>query len=324
MALASGGCVTGHPGPGYYETRNQARYPDTAALPNPPFPPTGLAMFEGRTGRILTWTDLMEGVMWADAVILGEQHDDAVGHSVQLAVVQFAFASDPYGAVSMEMLERNEQGIVDEYLAGTIDAATFTERTGSTSWGGADGWRQWYLPIIDEARRWRAPVVAANAPREYVRMARVDGWDALRALPPEQQALFSLPMREASGAPRLRFEEFMRESWAQHAPDSSETGGGPSAEAIAAAWRSQSLWDATMADSIARELGPVWDRRRTIHLVGQFHSDFDGGLVQQLRARDQFARILTVSLRPRTSLTLDPEDVGAADVVIYTGLWERP
>jgi uncharacterized iron-regulated protein len=276
-------------------------------------------MFEGRSGRILTWNDLMEGVAWADVVILGEQHDDAVGHAVQRAVVEFAFASQPATSLSLEMLERDEQPIVDEYLSGTIDAATLMERTGSTSWGGEKGWRLWYLPIIDEAKRWNAPVIAANAPRRFVRMARLEGWAALRALPPEDQALFSLPLRASNAAAERRFAQYMRSSWAQHSTAEGGDTATPSPEAIAAAWRSQSLWDATMAASIVEGLGPIWNRRTVIHLVGQFHSDFDGGLVQQIRGRDGVAKILTVSLQPRRELSLQPEDLGAADVVIYTG-----
>lgn len=319
LLLVASGCVTGYPGPGYFQTRPEVRYPDAAALANPPFPPRGLPMFDGHGGRILLWSDLMDGVQWADVVILGEQHDDAVGHAVQLAVVQNAFASDSHAAVSMEMLERNEQPIVDEYLAGLIDAETFTERTGSRSWGGEQGWFSWYLPIIDEAKRWDAPVIAANAPRRFVRMARLEGWSALRALPPEDQRDFSLPRRASNGGAEFRFAEFMRASWAQHTATEDGPGKEPSPEEIAAAWRSQSLWDATMAESIVEALGPPWNRRRVIHLVGQFHSDFDGGLVQQVRGRDATARILTVSLRPSRALSLQPEDVGRADVVIYTG-----
>lgn len=341
MAAAAGlvGCTTDR----FYETRPAACYPDTAPVPDVPFPPRALPMFEGSNGRVLTWTDLMQGVFWADVVLLGEQHDDAVGHAVQLAVVTDTLTLDLNTAISLEMLERNEQVALNDYLAGRIDAATFTATTGSASWGsageGKSGWDEWYLPIIDQAKRRGTPVIAANAPREFVRMARIDGWAALEALPPEQQAYFSLPLPVSNDAPEQRFAEFMRSNWARHASATATAEGtsgsgagsgsgvgapaptGPSAETIAATWRSQSLWDATMADSISEGLGPWWDRTRVIHLVGQFHSDAPSGLVQQLRARQPFAKVLTVSLRPRREKTLQAEDQGVADVVIYTG-WD--
>lgn len=79
-------------------------------------------------------------------------------------------------------------------------------------------------------------------------------------------------------------------------------------------YESQLVWDATMAQSIlaARRHGtPV------VHLVGSFHSDYDGGLASMLELRGQ--DVLTVSFVPEDSQRLRPEDVGRADIVIYTG-----
>lgn len=310
------GCMTR----GYYETRSQARYQPTAVLPSTPFPATGLPMFEGESGRILTWTDLMAGVAWADVVILGEIHDDAVGHDVQLAVIENIMSLDPDTALSMEMLERNEQPIVDAYLAGEIDAAAFTEQTGSANWGGAGTWHEWYLPMIDVAKRHGAPVVAANAPRRFVRMARVDGFPALKALPPAERALFDLPMPLHEEAYERRFRELMQRMAADHGNPP------PTEEAMAATFRAQQVWDATMGASIAGQLrsdlalfGEKGRTGRVVHLVGQFHSDFNGGIVQEVQARAPFAKILVISLKPEHRLALRDEDVGVADAVVYTG-----
>jgi uncharacterized iron-regulated protein len=80
------------------------------------------------------------------------------------------------------------------------------------------------------------------------------------------------------------------------------------------------VWDATMARSIA---GALRERGRgsakVVHVVGRFHSDFDGGLVSELRRAAPFASILTVSLLPEASRHLREEDRDRADVVVYTG-----
>lgn len=339
------GCFTS----GFYEHRPQAAYPDTAVLPSAPFPPRALPMFAGNTGRLLTWTDFMQGVFWADVVFLGEMHDDKVGHEVQRAIFVDTLLLDQRTALSMEMLERQDQAALDEYLAGAIDAPTFIARTDSANWGGKDKFVDYYLPIIDEAKARGTRVIAANAPREYVRMARLEGWSALRALPPERQELFSLPRPLADGRYELRFRDLMIESAAEHgasiaptapppdapAPEGAPAGAaptdatpapapttGPSPEMIAAAFRAQLLWDSTMGDSIARALGPPWSStapNRIVHLVGAFHVDFNGGTPQQTRARSSFARFLTVSLVHERATALREEDVGRADVVIYTG-----
>ena len=57
--------------------------------------------------------------------------------------------------------------------------------------------------------------------------------------------------------------------------------------------------------------------RPIVHLVGSFHSDFDGGLTQMLEQGNQ--EVLTISFVPDDSQRLRPEDEKRADIVIYTG-----
>ena len=60
-----------------------------------------------------------------------------------------------------------------------------------------------------------------------------------------------------------------------------------------------------------------------IHLVGRFHSDFDGGLVRELRADRPQARILVLSMNKADAAELLQEDRGRADIIIYTGLQDE-
>jgi uncharacterized iron-regulated protein len=87
-------------------------------------------------------------------------------------------------------------------------------------------------------------------------------------------------------------------------------------EQIDVLFRAHRVWDATMAESIAQARA---GRARTVlHLVGGFHTEFDGGLIQELRARDPAARILVISLSPRRSDRFASGDLGKADFLIYT------
>jgi uncharacterized iron-regulated protein len=81
-------------------------------------------------------------------------------------------------------------------------------------------------------------------------------------------------------------------------------------------FRAQLMWDATMAGSIAEGLDG--GLARVIHIVGQYHTDFDGGTVQYLRDRKPDLKILTISLQNAYGRNLHPEDKNRADVVIYT------
>lgn len=268
--------------------------------------PYTLAMFEGSTGRPLSWPDLWEGMKWADIVIIGEQHDDAVAHRVQLTMVEEAMVAWPGSAISMEMLERNEQAALDAYMAGSMDRDAFMDATNSRNWAGKDSWVRWYQPMVDAARDNGGRVVAANAPREYVRRARLEGYEALAALPPEERAHFDLPAAPPPASYRERFREFM-----------SSDGNAPTDEELDTMLRSQRLWDATMAASIVGACKTLPRNAKVVHVVGQFHSEFDGGLVSEIQARDGSARILTISVQKGETTGLRAEDKGKADVVAY-------
>ncbi len=317
VTLGSGGCTT----KSFYLTRPQAHEPSDAIIPVNPMPARSLAMFEGDTGRVATWYDLIEGVSWAEVVFIGEIHDHRAAHLVEQAVVEDALASFPGTAVSMEMLERNEQPIVDAYLRGEIDLVTFVERTGSANWAGKpkEGtpagqgtWEDFYQPMIDAAKERGAMVIAANAPRDYVRKARTEGYDALLALPPEERALFDVPVVIEGGAYRERFNAVMTGD----GQDADDTGHG---ERLDSTFRAQQLWDSTMAHSIAAALDAPRDRRATkvIHIIGGFHVDGRAGTVTQLLKIRPNTRVLTIQIEPVDARQLRDEDRDRADLIVY-------
>lgn len=355
-----------------------------------------LPMFTGG-GTAVGWKDLLDAVAWADAIIIGEQHDDAIGHAVQLAAVQDTVARWPQSIVSMEMLERDEQPLVEDYFDGIIDAEQFASLTFSKDWAGEGSWEAWYQPIIDAAKDGGGRVVAANAPRRYVKLARREGYARLDMLPPDRRRWVTHPPALPEGRYRKRFWEVMSppeppegmpramppekpkttapskprdvppaeepeadvmkagpapiSAQAESSPPSEdeaspeeadaseaepvedEEGGEAEApeersmpfhpmtdEDIEAIFRSQLVWDATMAQSIAR----ATDRgaHKVIHLVGQFHCDFEGGTVLELRRRLPGAKILVISMQRAWPDALLDEDHGRADIIVYTG--ERP
>ncbi len=314
-----------------------------------------LPIFRGDTGAAINWQDLLHAIEWADVVILGEQHDDAVAHAVQLAVVEDAMKRYPGTALSMEMLDREEQALVDDYLADFINRDMFLEQTASTKWlriardyldDEIDhetfqkrilriGWPDWennYQPIIDAAKAAGSPVVAANTPwLRYMSVANREGYERLRSLTDAQKRLFARPKRQSYEDYRERFWQVMVDRAEGEPPqppeeDAEEDDESQHAqmtdEQVASAFRGQLIMDATMADSIARALHKGADK--VVHLVGQFHSDFTGGTVQELRRRKRGVKILTVSLQRADATALREEDRGRADIVIYTGEPDEP
>ncbi len=296
------------------------------------------------------WDELMDAVAGADVIIVGEEHGNAVGHRVELAIVSDVLDRWPGSAVSMEMFDRTEQAVVDDYLAEFIDLETFQERTASTRWlkisrQYADGeinrrtfdkrisklgWPDWennYQPIVDAARDAGAPIVAANTPwLVYMSVARRDGFERLDDVTDAQRTLFEVPDEVHTGLYRQNFWEAMA-GRAEGEPDPSDDDSdevdedsvahpGLTDEVILGMFRGQLVMDATMAASIAgaKRAGAV----KVVHLVGHFHCDFQGGLVQELRRRLPDDRILVITALAVDAPSLRDEDVDRADFVVYT------
>lgn len=305
VAFATAGCAT---------QSKPAGMASTGAVRPPADGARAVPLFDSETGVALSWEGLLDRIAAADVVIVGEMHDDARGHAVSLALAEDLLAAHPASAISLEMLDRSQQGFAEAYVNGAITRTSFIE---VTQVHGRDAWEAAYQPLLDAARLGGGRVVAANAPRPYARLARLEGYEALRSVqsPPRQ---FAVP-RTADPAYFARFTDAM----AHHDPVS------PPGDEMVAPWspvdvegmfRGQQVWDATMADSIAaahRAGAP-----KVLHLVGQFHSDFNGGLLHELRALAPRIRILTLSLQPVEAAALRKEDAARADVVAYTGIPE--
>lgn len=278
-----------------------------------------LPVFTGR-GEPMGWDDLLDACDWAEVIVIGEQHNDGVGHGVQRAVVRDVMRQHPEGsALALEMLERDEQVLVDDYLDDIITASQLAKLSHSEHWAGHGSWAEWYQPIIDEAKQAGRPVIAANAPRRYVRYARTAGYDALNDLPAQRRRLFNLPTSLRTGSYRERFFELMRDM-GDHDPETEQDEPPTDAE-IAAMFRSQMVWDATMSESVIRALRE--DQEKVVLLVGQFHSDYNGGTMQELRRRSPTSRVMNISMVPRGATEFNEEDEGRADIVIYTPVVEE-
>ena len=204
------------------------------------------ALFRGQfrafdaKGNPVTMDQIIKAIGETDVVFLGEQHDDGVGHAVQAEI--FKRTVEQYGAkrrvaLSLEMFERDNQIVVNEYFNGQITEAHFM--SSSRPW---PNYKTDYRPLVELAKEKRLSVIAANAPRRYINMVSRNGRDALNSLTkPAKEWIAPLPYGEPSATMPTKFKALM----------------GPSPEAqmgIDKILASQSLWDATMANSVAKYL----------------------------------------------------------------------
>ncbi len=266
-----------------------------------------LHLFNGMNGSAMRWEDLVRAASEADVVLIGETHGHPIGLATAARLWEEVAAEVPTAALSLEFFERDEQVALDDYLSGVTkgeaDFLVAARRRGGNYPAG-------HRAMVEAAKANDQPVIAANAPRRYVSMARTDGFDALRTLSAEQQRLFVIPESLTGGRYRDKFFEMMQGHDEEENPDTPPVDG----EGF---FRSQNVWDATMADSILNAVEE--GRRPVVHIVGQFHSDFSGGTVSRIGQARSDLLVWTISMVTEWSDVLREEDQGRADCVIYVG-----
>lgn len=266
-----------------------------------------VTILNGDGSGTTTWSQAIQKMAAADVVLMGEVHGHALGNAVQQEMFEDILTANPNALLAMEFYERDEQVALDDYLAGITDREAFVKAADRNE--GNNPWA--HARMIEASKEAGRPVIAANAPRRYVRLARTGGFDRLRELNENQRALVEIPEQTPQGAYRERFMEAMG-GMAAHGGE----------EMIESFLRSQSTWDATMAQSIVDgfEHGtPV------VLVVGYFHAQFpfepgSSELVDQLRKRtDRNLNIVTCITLPATHDEIQEDDRNIADFVVYVG-----
>lgn len=256
-----------------------------------------------RQGNPTTWEFMRGQVSAADVIVIGETHGHPLGLEAAACLFDDVLANQPDSALLLEFFERDGQVAIDDYLAGVTDEEAFKKASGRTDSNYPSGHRR----MLESAKARGRPVVAANAPRRYVRRTSAGGYTDVLSLGPRQQALFVVPDPLVEGKYRDDFFGMMSGHGDQVTPP----------DRVEKMYRSQQMWDATMADSIVTTLRQ--GHRPVVLVIGRFHSDFDGGTIQLLRRAEPDVQVRTLSVVAREAESIDPEDVDRADFVVYVG-----
>ena len=298
-------------------------------------------VFTGK-GEAATLADIVKAMNEADVVLIGETHSDPVGHFIEAELLRGALASVRGSgaagaqrplALSLEMFERDVQGIVDEYLQDLITEGQF--KASARPW---DYYATDYRPMVEAAKAAGIPVIAANAPRRYVNRVSRLGRDALDDLPARaREYLPPLPYPQPSDAYRREWLALMADMPMQPqctppagpghaAPDSQAPPAQPrpAMPSHAAAFmenglQAQALWDATMAHAITTFLS-AHPGALVLHAVGGFHVENFTGIPEQVQHYRPGTRTIVVSMEPVADVrTFDrAEFAGQGNFVILT------
>jgi uncharacterized iron-regulated protein len=268
------------------------------------------AVFAGR--EPVTFTRMADELAKYDVVCVGENHDHAMAHRLEFAILQALQPLRAKLALSLEFFERDVQTILDEYLQGHITESHFKQSSRPWPTYATD-----YAPMVDFCRTNRLPVIAANAPRRYVNIVSRKGRAALSDLPRDsREFLPRLPyaMELPDGYDRMLNDLF---GGVQH-------GGGATAPSMPQVSvdrikEAQGLWDATMAESILR-YRKAHRGALVLQMNGAGHSDHGWGIVDRLRKADPRLKVAIVSIKPDGSFPNQPGNKyeGVADFLILT------
>jgi len=206
--------------------------------------------------KLLSPEELFDELARADAVCIGEEHDNPHDHYAELVVIEKlaerALARGRELGLGLEMFEQQFQPVLDRFGAGAIGEPTLlADSDWDERWGFAFAL---YRPELESARQRGYRLLALNARRELVQRVAQAGLDAFD--PAEEKELPELDFSIAEH--REAFDRAMKEHPA--------TGKRP--EDLYAA---QLLRDESMADTAARFLAARHPARQIVILAGLEH-----------------------------------------------------
>ena len=231
---------------------------------------------------------MLDQLAQADVVFLGETHDDETTHRLELAVYEELQKRKPGRVVlAMEMFERDAQPVLDDYLAGRIDEATFLAQ--SRPWG---NYRTAYRPLIEQAKQTQGPVIASNFPRPLRSQVARQGAAAIQSLEAEQVGQVPRQFLPNTDAYWRRVDNTIRGHVGM-------MGGGGTDADCAALFGTVPVGQRD-GRSLRRRAGR-FPGHAVLHVNGGFHSAYWDGTVHQLKLRKPDAKILTVDIVPTSN-----------------------
>ncbi|MSR74152.1 MAG: PDZ domain-containing protein [Planctomycetes bacterium] len=233
-------------------------------------------IFSLATGARIEQADLIRELATHDVVFVGEEHDNRAGHDAELALLKGLHDARKDVVLSLEMIERDCQGTLNDWLAGRIADTQLAANA-----------RLWpnhptdYAPLLAYAREHKLDVIASNVPRPMAKVVSDAGATAVAGL------LYA-PRRTSADADRYRerFYEQMKEHM-----------GAMGSERTARFYEAQCVKDDAMAESIADWLAAHPARKPLVlHVAGRFHVEEGLGTVSRLIARRPLVRTAVVLL----------------------------
>jgi uncharacterized iron-regulated protein len=200
-------------------------------------------------------------------IYVAETHDNPASHRLELQVLQAMQDKNPgKTALGMEMFTTDQQDILDNWVAGTLSEKEFLRQS---KWFSA-GWNfafDYYRDILWYCRDHSIPVIGLNINKKIARQASMT---PMTELPPEIQR--QLPEMDMNDPYQLAMVEAML---------AGHHGG---SQMIGVFHRRQTLWDETMAQSVAGYLQNKPEMNMVV-VAGGWHIEYGFGIPRRVFQR---------------------------------------
>src|SRR5688572_18154613 len=248
-------------------------------------------------GKPTQYEQMLKSSGKRDAIFIGELHDNALVHWLELQMLQDVYNLQPALTLGMEMFEADDQIILDEYLSGLIEERHLLYE--AKIW---DNYKTDYRPLVEFAKAKKLKVIATNIPRRYANLVYRRGLKSLDTLS-QQSKSYMAPLPITVDLQLPGYKNLLNGNSMQHST------GSPENMAV-----SQATKDATMAYFISLNK----DRKNTIlHINGAYHSQNKEGILWYLKKWKPELTVITIQFVEQTQVeNLDKENIGKADFII--------
>ena len=223
-------------------------------------------LVESPSGAVVAEAALFAGLASAHAVYVGEKHDDALHHQVQLAVLKGLHARRPGLVVGLEMVDGSGQASLDDWSAGRMSDTDF-EAFWKKAWGYDFAL---YEPILRYAKGNGIPLKGLNAPISLISKIYKGG---LASLSPAERARLPARVEQTSDADYLAYITRTID----------ESHGHPPPDRLAKMLAAQAAWNETMGDGVARLL--AGGAEAVLVVAGAGHVYFGAGIAESAARR---------------------------------------
>lgn len=249
-----------------------------------------------KSGKDVTYKNMLNKIKNVDVCFFGEIHNNPISHWYEYELTNSLFQN--YGSdlvLGAEMLERDQQLILNEYLNGLIPVKKFED--GTNLW---PNYETDYKPLVDFAAKNNLDFIATNIPRRYASLVHKKGFEGLKKLSSEAKKLIP-PLPVPYDSNLKSYADMLSMGGMMKKPNPNF----PKAQAIK---------DATMAYSISEN---IKENGMFLHFNGKYHSQFHEGIVWYLKKYAPEIKVITITTIVMDTVKQPDEDVlKEADFVI--------